>query len=340
MRKKFIFFILLMFLSINVYAEGEATLKYIKVNGTECTCNGYECSVEVDATSATVTFELTDSNATVDRNSGFVVDLTSQVTTLKIVVSNTVNDEKVENTYSIDVTKHEKSSDYTLQKLTVNGDEITLMEDVFVYSYEAEFDVDTIEIIATPTDKNAKSLAEKEYEFELDRSSKALDFDIKAENGEKKSYRIVVTRGLRPDTSLKSLKIADVKFDFEKDKLNYNLTVEYSVNDLIIEAIANDDKAKVKIIKEDLVVGENIITVVVTNEKAESKYVLNVTREPNLDKSLANLSQLSVKEYSKLGFEPNVLEYTLKFNEIPSKLTINEVSESTDGNVTIEGNEN
>lgn len=328
-----------MFLCINVYAEGEATLNFIKVGGKECTCNGYECSVEVDAKSVIVTYELTDSNATVDRNSGFSIDLNSQSTLIKIVVSNTVDGEKVENTYNVTINKHEKSDDYTLKKLVVNEKEIELLEDVFVYSYEAKYDDEVIKIEAETNDSNAKVILEKEYEFEEDRSSLAIDFDVKAENGDTKTYRIVVSRGIRPDTSLKSLKIDKVKFDFNKDKLNYEFDVEYSVNDLIIEAIANDDKATVKIEKEDLVVGENEIKIIVTNDKAESTYLLKVTREPNLDKSLANLSKLEISEYPKLGFEENVLEYTLKFSEIPNKLTIKAVSQSSDGRINITGNE-
>lgn len=328
-----------MLVNINVLAEGEATLKYIKINGKECTCSGYDCAIEVDSNSAIVTFELTDSKATTDRNSGFSVDLSSLVTNIKIVVNNTLNEEKVENTYNITITKHEKSSDYTLKKLSVNKKDIDLLEDVYVYSYQAEYDEELVVISATPTDSKAKVLTEKEYEFPLDRSSLALDFDVKAENGDIKTYRIVVSRGVKPDTTLKTLKVDHGKIDFDKDKLEYAFSVDYSINELTIEAVANNDKANVKIEKDTLVVGENTIKIIVTNEKATSEYVLLVTREPNMDKSLANLSKLEISEYPKFNFEENVLDYTLKFHEIPKSLTIKAKSKDPESKIEIIDNE-
>ena len=106
MKKKYFIFFLLICMFLHVNAEGEATLKNIKVSGKECKCIEYNCEVEVDGNSAIVSYELYDNNAKVDRQSGFSVDLTSSVTTIKINVTNTLNGEKVENTYSIAITKH------------------------------------------------------------------------------------------------------------------------------------------------------------------------------------------------------------------------------------------
>ncbi len=340
--KKYIFLIMIICLLIcgyNVYAEGEATLKNIKVNGRECQCTDYNCVIEIDSNKATVTYELVDSNAQVDRASGFSVDIDSQITSVKITVSNTLNDEKRENSYNITINKHERSNDYTLSALKVNETDIELKEEVYVYSYTAKYDEDKINITATTTDSNARIKSKLEQDFELDRSSAAIDFDVEAENGEIKTYRIVVSRGEKPDTTLKSLKIDHGEINFDKNVLEYKFDVEYSVNDLIIEALQNDDKATVKIEKDDLVVGENTIKIIVTNEKAESVYTLLVNRLPNMDKSLANLQTLKVDEYPKLGFEENVLEYTLKFNEIPQELTITAKPISSDGKVEIIGNE-
>ena len=339
MKKKILFLIILLLINISVLAENEATIKNIKVNGKECTCSGYDCSIEIDAKSAKVTYELVDSKATVDRLSGFSVDLISQMTVVKIVVSNQENEEKIENTYSININLHEKSNDYSLKELKVNDNSIELKEEVYVYNYQAGYDDEEILIDATTNDLNAKIKKEESYEFGLDRSSISIDFDVTAENGDVKTYRIFVTRGKKPDTTLKSLKIDKADITFDKDTLEYEISVEYSVNSLIIEAIPNDEKASVKIEKDDLVVGENIIKVIVTNEKAISEYILNVTREPNMDKSLANLKKLTIKEYPNLNFEENVLEYDLKFNELPSKLTIDAAPISSDGRVEILNNE-
>ena len=207
MKYRLFIFVLLLFVSFSVLAEGEATIKNLKVNGVPCSCSGYDCNVEVDASSATITYDLVDEKAIVDRLSGFRIDLLSQITTVKIVVSNTESDEKIENTYNIDITKHEKKNDFSLKSLSVNGKKIDLIEEVVAYSFISEYDTEKIVIDATTNDSNAKILKEKEYPFDLKDSSLAVDFSVQAENGEKETYRIVVTRGVKPNTTLKSLKI-------------------------------------------------------------------------------------------------------------------------------------
>ena len=79
---------MILLLAVNVKAEGEATISNIKVNGTSCTCSGYDCVVDVVASNATITYDLVDKAAKVDRLSGFRVDLLSEVTTLKLTVTN------------------------------------------------------------------------------------------------------------------------------------------------------------------------------------------------------------------------------------------------------------
>ena len=342
MRKKIyvIILMIIMFVNINVLAEGEATLKNIRVNGRDCVCNGYECNIEVDASSATITFELNDSEATVNRLSGFTSELTSQNTTIKIIVTNDKGAEKIENTYNINITAHEKSSDYSLQSLKVNGKVIELIEDTYVYSYDAGYTEDKIKIEAVPTDAKAKMKMAEEYEFALDASSTTADFEVTAENNETRSYRIVIKRATKPDTTLKSISLNKGDISFKKEIFEYDLKVEYSVNELEIEAIPNSSKAKVEIDKKDLVVGENDIKIKVTNESEHSEYILHVTREENMDKSIANLKSLLVYEYPKLNFEENVLDYVLKFNKIPKKLTINANPINNKAKVEVLNNEN
>ena len=340
MKRKVIVFIILMFIYFGVSADNEATINNIKVNGKECTCVEYNCSIEIDASSAKITYDLVSSKATVDRASGFSVDLISNVSVIKIVVSNTLDDgSKVENTYAITINKHEKSNDYSLKSLKVNGNDITLSEGVYVYSYQAEYSDEELLIEAVTNDSNAIVKKEDKYSFELEKSSIAIDFEVKAENGDSKTYRIVVSRGEKPNTYLKSLKLDHGDIDFKKDVLDYNFNVDYSVNELLIEATSEDDNAKVKIEKEALVVGENTIKIIVTNDEVSTTYTLVVNRLPNLDKSLANLKSLKINEYSKLDFEPNVLEYNLKFSDIPDKLTIDAKPQEADAKVEIIDNE-
>lgn len=338
MKKLLIIIVLSICFVVN--AEGEATINNIKVNGRDATCTGYDCTIEVDSDKATVTYSLIDLAATVDRSSGFTIDLTSPSNLIKIVVKNDSGSEVIENTYNVTINKHVKSSDYTLSSLKVNEEEIKLMEDVYVYNYTSKYDDEKIVIDAKTKDSNAKIVTDLEFEFPLDRSSLAVDFDVKAENDDTKTYRVVVNRGVKPNTYLKSLKIDKIDLAFDKEKLNYQESVEYSVNELMVEATAENKDAKVDISKPEILeVGENIIKITVSVEKAESVYEIKVIREPNLDKSLANLKSLEIEEYAKLNFEANVLSYTLNFREIPNKLTIKATPLDSNGKVEIINNE-
>ena len=142
----------------NVLADNEATLKNVKVNNIECNCVAFNCTVEVDASKATITYELNDSEATVDRLSGFSVDLISPTTTMKVTVTNSKGAEKIENIYNIVINKHEKSNDVTLKEFGINDENIALSEDVFVYSFTAKYDAEVLKIKMVPNDNNAKVL--------------------------------------------------------------------------------------------------------------------------------------------------------------------------------------
>ena len=339
MKHKIYILVLMIFTFFSVNAEGEATINNIKVNGNICECSGYECNIKITDTSATITYDLVDKEATVDRLSGFKIDLLSEVTTVKIVATNTQGEEKIENTYNINITKEEKQNDFSLKSLSVNGEKIDVLKDIVVYSYTSEYDATKIVIEAVPNDNNAKIVKEKEYDFDLKEGSLAVDFSVEID-GKKEDYRVVVTRGVKPNTTLKSLNVEPGKIDFDEKKYEYRLTVEYGVNEIKIDAIPNNKDAKVEIINEPLVVGENEIKVIVTSDKSKSEYVILVTREENVDKSVANLRKIEIDEYPKLDFKENVLDYVLSFTKVPEKLTIRAFSKEDDSEIEISGNEN
>lgn len=340
MRYKICILIMILFLSFTVKAEGEATINNIKVNGTLCTCTGYDCVVDTTSSSATITYDLVDKDAKVDRLSGFKVDLLSEVTTIKLTVTNSNGEEKIENIYNLTINKQKKEVDLSLKSLRVNGVPMKLAKDVFVYPYTSEYDTQSITIEAVPNDSSVRVMKDSKYEFPLEDSSISIDFSVKPMDGEAENYRIVVTRGVKPDTTLKSLKINDKEIKLNEKEFTYDITVEYSVNEVEIEAVPNNKDAKVEVDSKTLVVGENTAKITVTTAKAKGEYILNITREDNIDKSVANLKELKVDEYSKLDFDENVLDYTLKFNKVPEKLTIKAKAKNEDGNVEITGNEN
>ena len=339
MKYKILTFIMILFLSLTVNAEGEATIKNIKVNGTSCTCTGYDCVVDVNAQNATITYDLVDKDATVDRLSGFKLDLLSEVTTIKLTVTNSVNEEKIQNIYNITINKKEEKVDLSLKSLKVNGEIIKLFPDVVAYSYTSKYDAKSITIDVIPTNSTVKVVKDNKYDFPLEDSSLSIDFTVNPPSGNGLDYRVVVTRGVKPDTTLKSLKVNDKNIELSVDKLDYDLTVEYSENELKIDAVPENEDAKVEIDNKTLIVGENEIKITVTNGNTKSEYTLFVTREENVDKSVANLKELKIDEYRRLDFKENVLDYTLNFSSIPDKLTIHPKAKNGNSEITVIGNE-
>lgn len=135
------------------------------------------------------------------------------------------------------------------------------------------------------------------------------------------------------DATLQELTIDDKKIDISND-MSYATTNET----VSINAIANDDKAKVDYDKNpDLVIGDNLLSIKVTAENGKVKeYKLNITRE----KILSNNTNIKIKvndeevTFNEFKSEPIYLSY----NEY--KINIQYELEDRNAKVEIIGNEN
>ena len=120
------------------------------------------------------------------------------------------------------------------------------------------------------------------------------------------------------DATLKSLTATAVDLVFSKDKTNYAVTVDKTVDTLGLKAIANDSKATVKIEGDkDFVVGTNTVTITVTAENGTKKiYTVTVTKTATAE---APLTDLGVKGYElNKEFNPEQLEYSIDAMDVTS----------------------
>lgn len=133
---------------------------------------------------------------------------------------------------------------------------------------------------------------------------------------------------------LKSLEIENQTIEFSKFKFEYEFKVLYEVESLNITAIAAKDGVTVKYDNPaSIVVGENTISIVLTDEEAHATtYTLKVTRlkEGEVIKeesSDATLSSINLGDYS-ISFSPTVTNYDLtigyKTNAITATCTTND----------------
>lgn len=130
-----------------------------------------------------------------------------------------------------------KSSINTLSVLTVDG------EDYLSFTDTKDIDKASINIVATATDSHARVVGAgvKNLSYGLN----VFEIKVTSETGEVKTYTIKINRpdNRKTDKDLLDFGFLDKQIDFNKDKLNYTLTVENNVLKLFeIDGVDKNDK--------------------------------------------------------------------------------------------------
>ena len=241
-------------------------------------------------------------------------------------------------TYTFKINKKTLSSNSSLSKLVVNGQEIKLSTDTNRYQVSVNFSTKKVDIEAVPSDETAKILdfTDNKASFNFYESSKEYKIKVQSQSGEMTTYVVVVSRRAEADTTLKSLTIKNVDLEFDSEVFEYKIRVLKNVSKLDITAVANNSKATVKLTNPTLKVGENTVKIEVSNDGNTQEYVILVTKLDEDDKTLANLKSLSIEDY-KIDFSPNKYEYDLKIGDV-NYLVIDAVPKLEDAEVEITGN--
>ncbi|MDO5556093.1 MAG: cadherin-like beta sandwich domain-containing protein, partial [Clostridia bacterium] len=142
---------------------------------------------------------------------------------------------------------------------------------------------------------------------------------------------------------LKSITIDEEGLTPEFDKYTdvYYIIVPLTVNYISVDAISEDDNAKVSVSgNTDLQEGENTINITVTAENGNKRtYTINVTKTNDTALVNANLKELTIKEFP-IEFDSNKYKYTIEIGEKQYNLNITAVTENDKATMVIEGNEN
>lgn len=133
------------------------------------------------------------------------------------------------------------------------------------------------------------------------------------------SYSTSVAKPLSQNNNLSSLKIDGVNLSpsFGRDTLSYNAgEVDYSVSKLNVTAVAEDSSSNVKISGNQLSVGSNTVSIVVTAQNGSAKtYKISVTRkkDPNyVAGSNASLSEITLSAGTlSPEFSADITEYVV-----------------------------
>ena len=184
-------------------------------------------------------------------------------------------------------TETKKSSNANLKNLGINPNDFTgFKSGTTSYSVTVPNDVEKVNVYATAADRNAKVSGTGDRNLNV--GSNALNVTVTAEDGTTKTYTINVKReeakqeeekkeeenkendeNTVPQGDLTKLEVKGFTLNpqFSPTTYSYKLDVKNDVSKLDISTQARNDKIKVEVVgNENLKEGENIITVLVTNE--------------------------------------------------------------------------
>ena len=345
MKKIFKLMILTLFLiNIRVKADNDTAITNVKVNDESITCENLKCNATVDSDKVTIKYTLIDPDATSSGfNSGDTFSIDGESLVKKLTVSKQVEgfDTPLSSEYTFTITKHHESDDATLKSLSFNGKKIDLKPDIFSYNVNVTYKQKDIKIEAEVNNSFAKLYLPEDNEFSLDESTKSFLIKVVSESGITQEYSIFVTRELKPDTTLSSIKLSSGTISLEKGVFEYKVNVPYDVNKIDVEVTPNSSDASYEVNKEDnLVVGENTIEINVKNKELEQKYIITVKRLDNSQDAVVNLENLEIDNYDNLEFVVSNTNYDLYFDDIPTSLRITATPVNKNNDVKITGNYN
>lgn len=330
MNKRIFVLIFFIFLSINVYASD--ALSNVKVNNQAMTCSQLECTIRTDAKDLTFNFTVNDGWEVLDSQSkchnGGTLSKRANTEDFSCYVTTKNKDTGDNQVWNFFVPAYEKSTNNKIKGITINGESLELDPakqnadtGTIAYQTTVKYNISEIKIGVSCEDSKCKTNAGT-YSFPLEDSSKSIDFSVTAEDGVTTTkYHIQVYRGSKPDTSLKVLSIEDITFDFKPEVFDYEVTVPYKITQLNIKTEANAQSAKVDVKKSDLVVGENTVTITVTNTDVSSVYTIKVTRFEDVDVKLSYIKNIKLND-KEFKFKEDTFEYILESYDLDTKYDI------------------
>ncbi len=222
------------------------------------------------------------------------------------------------------------SSDNSLKSLTIDGTSAN------INNGKVNLTTDKSVVVIKTVTNDSKAKVSGAGKVNVKYGTNTYNVVVTAENGSKKTYPVVITRkdNRSNDNSLKSLSIeGETLFPtFSSGDTKYSLSTDKDV--LVIDAIANNSKAKVSGAgRVNVKYGTNTYNVVVTAENESKKtYEISISRNDNRD-SDNTLKSLTISD-GKLNqkFNPDVLEYTLYVLNTIDKITISPVLNSEKSN--------
>lgn len=194
--------------------------------------------------------------------------------------SNNLTNETVETNELSEETIKEARANKNLSSLEVVGYELSpyFNKNNLTYTVIIPEDVTSIEINAEPEAEGA--IVRISGNTRLTRQENTVTVRVTAKDGTSRAYSITVLKAPEVNLKLDSLQIEGLELNpvFDEDTFYYTSSlVDTELTSLNVNAVANDETANVEIIGADnLVDGENLINIIVSNDDETTIYQVNV----------------------------------------------------------------
>lgn len=279
--------------------SSEARLKNLGINpndfsGFKKDTYTYDVKVPNDVTKVNVYAYAVDSNAKISGTGN--VTLKEGENTVKVTV--TAEDGTTQKTYTLNITREsagettddeteQKSSEARLSNLGITPKDYDFSgfkKDTTSYSIEVPNEVDEVEVYAEAV--SSKATITGTGKVSLNEGENTITVEVTAEDGTTKTYTIEITRKVSETVDDETevtddenkkvglttlvIKNFDMSPKFDSEIYEYTLGLTEDLTSLEIEAKTSDKNTTVEIIgNENLQLGENVITILVTNVQTD-----------------------------------------------------------------------
>lgn len=193
-------------------------------------------------------------------------------------------------TYTINIKREEdpdnRSDDSYLKDIDIKDNDIDFSKDKTNYEITVDYNTDFLDI--NPKLSSGKSKVEIIGNENLKVGENTIIIKVTAKDNSVREYKIIVTKKdkdqvLSNNSYLKSITIDGYNIDFKKNVYNYTLKIK-NEETLNINAITEDETAKVRIVGNNNLNNNNVIKIIVTAEdKSVSTYSITVSKEKSIN---------------------------------------------------------
>ena len=207
--------------------------------------------------------------------------------------SNNLTNETVETNELSEEAIKEARANKNLSSLEVVGYELSpyFNKNNLTYTVIIPEDVTSIEINAEPEAEGA--IVRISGNTRLTRQENTVTVRVTAEDGTSRAYSITVLKAPEVNLKLDSLQIEGLELNpvFDEDTFYYTSSlVDTELTSLNVNAVASDETANVEVIGADnLVDGENLINIIVSNDDETTIYQVNVDMLGEKEKEVDNV---------------------------------------------------